>query len=92
MQRGLTLAAGAWGPPFTATGHESAYFLSVNRNKHSLAIDLKHAKGVELIRRLAARCDVVVENFPTGKMDAFGLSYAEVWLLLRWRCESRAHT
>ncbi len=67
-----------WGPPFTDAGHESAYFLSVNRNKHSLAIDLKHAKGVDVVRRLAARCDVVVENFPTGKLDALGLSYAEL--------------
>jgi succinate--hydroxymethylglutarate CoA-transferase len=69
---------GEWGPPFTEHGHESAYFLSVNRNKHSLAINLKHAQGVQLVRDLVAKCDVVVENFPTGKLDALGLGYDEL--------------
>ena len=38
-----------WGPPFTKSGHESAYFLSINRNKRSVAIDLKQSKGLDLV-------------------------------------------
>ena len=65
----------SWGPPFTAEGHESAYFLAVNRNKKSVAVNLKHAEGVAVVRRLAARCDVLVENFAAGKLAAMGLGY-----------------
>ncbi len=67
-----------WGPPFTSQGHESAYFLSVNRNKKSVAVNLKHREGVEVVRRLAAKCDVVVENFATGKLAEMGLGYEDL--------------
>src|SRR3989449_1386602 len=62
-----------WGPPFVGT--ESAYFLSVNRNKESLALNLKDARGAAILRRLLARADVLVENFRPGTMDRFGLGY-----------------
>src|SRR5205809_582545 len=62
-----------WGPPFL--GKESAYFLSVNRNKESLALNLKDARGVTILRRLLARADVLVENYRPGTMDRFGLGY-----------------
>jgi glutaryl-CoA transferase len=69
-----------WGPPWLtdesgrATG-ESAYFLSVNRNKRSVTIDLAQPCGQELIRALAARCDVLVENFKVGDLARFRLDY-----------------
>src|SRR5436309_763800 len=62
-----------WGPP--CLGKESAYFLSVNRNKESLALNLKDARGVTILRRLLARADVLVENYRPGTMDRFGLGY-----------------
>lgn len=63
----------AWGP-FEAG--ESVYFLSTNRNKRSVAIDFRTAEGLELIRRLAAEADVVVNNFKPGVMEDMGLSSA----------------
>jgi crotonobetainyl-CoA:carnitine CoA-transferase CaiB-like acyl-CoA transferase len=60
-----------WGPPFS--GGESAYFLCVNRNKKSLTVDLKSADGIALIRKLAERADVLIENFRPGAMDRLGL-------------------
>jgi crotonobetainyl-CoA:carnitine CoA-transferase CaiB-like acyl-CoA transferase len=60
-----------WGPPFS--GGESAYFLCVNRNKKSLTIDLKSAEGIALVRQLADRADVLIENFRPGAMDRLGL-------------------
>lgn len=63
-----------WGPPFR--DGESAYFLSANRGKQSLAIDLKDPRGAALVRRLAERADVLVENFKCGDMQRFGLDYA----------------
>ncbi|MFN3369526.1 MAG: CaiB/BaiF CoA transferase family protein, partial [Thermus sp.] len=62
-----------WGPPF-AKG-ESAYFLSVNRGKKSLALDLKTLEGQEVVRRLAQGADVLVENFKTGDLKRYGLDY-----------------
>jgi formyl-CoA transferase len=62
-----------WGPPFVRG--ESTYFLSVNRNKRSICIDLKSRRGVDLVHRLAARSDVVVENFKPGDADRLGIGY-----------------
>ena len=61
-----------WGPPFA--GGESAYFLSINRNKRSLALDLKSKRAVELLRQLIKVADVVIENFRPGTMERFGLA------------------
>jgi crotonobetainyl-CoA:carnitine CoA-transferase CaiB-like acyl-CoA transferase len=70
----------AWGPPFL--GNESAYFLSINRNKESLTLDLKQEPGRALLHRLLDRADVLVENFRPGAMHRLGLSYADV--AARW--------
>ncbi|XP_047205589.1 succinate--hydroxymethylglutarate CoA-transferase isoform X3 [Girardinichthys multiradiatus] len=66
----------AWGPPFVSS--ESVYFLSINRNKKSIAVDLKHLRGAEIIQQLAGVCDVLVENFLPGKLPQMGLGYAEL--------------
>jgi crotonobetainyl-CoA:carnitine CoA-transferase CaiB-like acyl-CoA transferase len=63
-----------WGPPFLGT--ESAYFLSINRNKESVTLDFKHARGRALLDQLIARSDVVVENFRPGTLGRLGLDYA----------------
>jgi crotonobetainyl-CoA:carnitine CoA-transferase CaiB-like acyl-CoA transferase len=62
-----------YGPPFV--GGESAYFLSVNRNKRSCAVDLKAPAGRDVVLALAGAADVVVENFRPGTLDKWGLSY-----------------
>ncbi|MGD8413859.1 MAG: CoA transferase [Candidatus Latescibacterota bacterium] len=62
-----------WGPPFA--GGESAYYLCANRNKKSIVVDLKEEAGIEVVRELAARSDVMVENFTPGLMKRFGLDY-----------------
>lgn len=65
-----------WGPPFVRgeTGdEESTYFLSANRNKESLVLDLKEPKDLRTLRALIARADVLVENFRTGVMERLGL-------------------
>ena len=61
-------------PPFVGT--ESHYFLGLNRGKKSVVLDLKNAAAVDILRRLAARADVLVENFRPGVMDRLGLGYA----------------
>src|SRR5205085_7086074 len=62
-----------WGPPFDERG-ESAYYLSVNRNKLGAAIDLSDPRDKALIQRLLADADVVVENFRAGSLERLGLS------------------
>ncbi len=62
-----------WGPPFV--GAESAYFLTINRNKESLTLNLKDERGKAILLRLLARGDVLVENFRPGTMHRFGLDY-----------------
>ena len=62
-----------WGPPWL--DGESAYYLSVNRNKRSLALDLKNPRGQAIARRLVEKADVLVENFKVGGMAKFGLDY-----------------
>ena len=62
-----------WGPPFV--GGESAYFLSVNRNKRSVGVDLKTDEGLERIKRLSAEADVVIENWKRGALEGMGLGY-----------------
>jgi crotonobetainyl-CoA:carnitine CoA-transferase CaiB-like acyl-CoA transferase len=66
----------AWGPPFIHG--ESSYFLSINRNKESVAIDFKRPEGRALLESLIARADVLVENFHPGTLDAMGLGYAHL--------------
>ncbi|MEU8524113.1 CoA transferase [Streptomyces sp. NPDC048629] len=66
----------AWGPPF-ADG-EATYFLGVNRNKRSVALDLTDPRGLEAARAIVARADVLVENFRPGTMDKLGLGHEEL--------------
>jgi crotonobetainyl-CoA:carnitine CoA-transferase CaiB-like acyl-CoA transferase len=66
----------AWGPPFIHD--ESSYFLSINRNKESVALDFKHPEGRALLDGLIARADVLVENFQPGTLDALGIGYAHL--------------
>jgi crotonobetainyl-CoA:carnitine CoA-transferase CaiB-like acyl-CoA transferase len=54
---------------------ESAAFLVINRNKRDITLDLKSSEGVEVVRRLAAKADVLIENFRTGTMESYGLGY-----------------
>ena len=63
----------AWGPPFV--NGESAYFLSINRNKESLTLNFKHPEGRRLLDELIARADILVENFRPGTLDELGLGY-----------------
>ena len=72
-----------WGPPYLedAEGNattESAYYLSTNRGKRSVAIDIATEEGRSLVRRLAAGADVFVENFKVGSMGRFGLAYSDL--------------
>jgi crotonobetainyl-CoA:carnitine CoA-transferase CaiB-like acyl-CoA transferase len=65
-----------WGPPFA--GGESAYFLSVNRNKRSIGIDLKDPDGFERVEKLAAGADVMIENWRRGALEKLGLGYEKL--------------
>src|SRR5262245_3422853 len=65
-----------WGPPFVAS--ESAYFLSINRNKESVTVDFKQPEGRVLVDKLLSIADVVVENFRPGTLDGLGFDAAHV--------------
>jgi formyl-CoA transferase len=65
-----------WGPPWA--GGESAYYLSVNRNKKSITLNLKSEHGREIVRQLAHRADVLVENWRSGTMESWGLGYKDL--------------
>ena len=62
-----------WGPPWA--GEHSAYYLSINRNKRSLTLNLQSAEGQTLARALALQSDILIENFKVGQMKAYGLDY-----------------
>src|SRR4051795_10487215 len=68
--------ARAWGPPFY--GGESAYFVNLNRNKKSVALDLKHPEGKAIFFRLLEGADVVLENLRVGTVARLGIDYARV--------------
>lgn len=70
----------AWGPPFLRDAHgentsEAAYYLSANRNKRSVTIDFTQPEGQRLVRELAAKSDIVIENFKVGGLASYGLDY-----------------
>ncbi len=69
-----------WGPPFVGQGsdRESTYFMSCNRNKESVTADLKSEEGKDLLRRLVAQADVLMENFRPGVLDRLGFSVTEL--------------
>ena len=69
-----------WGPPFvTGTDgeptNESAYYLSSNRNKRSIAVDIASPEGADLVRKLVRHCDILIENFKVGGLKKYGLDY-----------------
>ena len=73
----------AWGPPWLSNAHgkptgESAYYLSANRNKRSVTIDIAQADGQDLIRRLAGKADILPENHKVGGISRYGLDCASV--------------
>src|SRR5690554_5177888 len=73
----------AWGPPYLkdADGNdtsEAAYYLSTNRNKRSIAIDIATPEGAELVRKIAVHCDILVENFKVGGLKKYGLDYESI--------------
>jgi crotonobetainyl-CoA:carnitine CoA-transferase CaiB-like acyl-CoA transferase len=70
----------AWAPPYLkdVDGNdtaEAAYYLSTNRNKRSIEIDLASEAGVKLVKELAKHCDILVENFKVGGLKQYGLDY-----------------
>lgn len=72
-----------WGPPFVkdAEGHdtsESAYYLSTNRNKRSVTLDISQPEGATLAKGLLAHCDVLIENFKVGSLRKYGLGYEQL--------------
>ena len=73
----------AWGPPYLkdAAGRdttEAAYYLSANRGKRSVTVDISKAEGQQLVRKLAAAADIVVENYKVGQLARYGLDYARL--------------
>lgn len=71
----------AWGPPFLkdARGEdtcEASYFLAANRNKQSITVDFTQAEGQRIVRELAGKADILIENFKVGGLAAYGLDYA----------------
>ncbi len=73
----------SWGPPFVVDAdgqdtRESAYYLSCNRNKRSVALDISKPEDVETAKRLLRTCDVLIENFKVGGLAKYGLSYADL--------------
>ncbi len=65
-----------WGPPFDQEGI-SAYFAGINRNKRTIALDLSKPEGREVLMKLLAEADVLIDNFKTGTMEKWGLGYAD---------------
>jgi formyl-CoA transferase len=68
----------AWGPPFDKEAGAASYFLGVNRNKRGVALDLGKPEGREVLLRLLAEADVLIENFKPGGMEKWGLGYEDV--------------
>jgi crotonobetainyl-CoA:carnitine CoA-transferase CaiB-like acyl-CoA transferase len=72
-----------WGPPWLADGDgdptgESAYYMSANRNKRSVTVDLSQPEGQALVKQLASKADVLIENFKVGGLSQYGLDYASL--------------
>jgi len=70
-----------WGPPHLEGTTESAYFLSANRGKHSICVDIASPAGAEIVRGLARKTDVVIENYKVGDMKRYGLDYETLRLV-----------
>src|SRR5207302_4050407 len=71
-----------WGPPWLREdAGESAYFVSTNRGKRSITVDIARPEGQDIVRRLAAQSDVLVENYKVGALDRYGLGHRPLALL-----------
>lgn len=70
-----------WGPPYLKGTQESAYFLSANRGKQSICIDIATGEGADLVRSLAQQADIVIENYKFGDMKRYGLDYETLRLI-----------
>ena len=70
----------SWGPPYLESGDskESAYFLSANRGKESIAIDFKDPRGQSILHELASKADILIENYKVGGLKAYGLDYDSI--------------
>ncbi len=70
----------SWGPPYVESGEnrESAYFLSANRGKESIAVDFKDPRGQSILRMLAKKADILIENYKVGGLAAYGLDYDSI--------------
>ena len=70
----------SWGPPYLGSGEnrESAYFLSANRGKESIAIDFKDPRGQSVLLQLASKADILIENYKVGGLKAYGLDYESI--------------
>src|ERR1700727_468137 len=73
----------SWGPPFLKTREgaetrDAGYFLAVNRGKRSITLDLNSPEGQRTVRALAARSDILLENYKVGTLAKFGLGYADL--------------
>jgi crotonobetainyl-CoA:carnitine CoA-transferase CaiB-like acyl-CoA transferase len=68
----------ALGPPFVPGSEDSTYFVSLNRNKRSVSVDFSQPEGAAILKRMAARADVLVENFRAGTLARYGLSYDDL--------------
>lgn len=76
----------SWGPPFMADREgnetdEAAYFLSANRGKKSVTLDITQPEGQEIIRKLVPQCDVLIENYKVGGLKKYGLDYESLRLI-----------
>ncbi len=72
-----------WGPPYVKDSDgndtsESAYYLCANRNKRSLTVDITKPEGQQIVRKLAAKCDVLIENYKVGGLKKYGLDYSSI--------------
>ncbi|NBW77923.1 MAG: CoA transferase, partial [Betaproteobacteria bacterium] len=73
----------AYGPPWIKNPQgqdttEGAYFMGANRGKKSITVNLTHPEGQELVRKLVAKCDVLIENYKVGDLDRYGLGYQDL--------------
>ena len=76
----LEAPSGDWSrtlPPYFVQD-DSCYYLSINRNKEAVAIDMKKPEGLELVKKLAEKCDIVMENFRPGVLDRLGFTYKDI--------------
>ena len=70
----------SWGPPYLGSDEhrESAYFISANRGKESIAVDFRDTRGQSILLKLARKADILIENYKVGGLKAYGLDYDSV--------------